>query len=221
MQDLSRFKKKEYIEINTRYVSMLLIGSIALVGLVFAMGLLIGSKRGSDSVVCETPDLLTRLNEQVNEPTPPADMKTRSFHTTLTKSAETVPTPASLKPAMGETADSLVDPALQKQELETVPLQKPRLEETPVPEKVPEAEDGTYTLQVGSFQDQREASLLVKKLERAGHSAFLVSVSMPERGGRWFRVRVGPFNSKKTAWNYKLSFEQKERMPAFVVKRRG
>ncbi len=61
---------------------------------------------------------------------------------------------------------------------------------------------------------------MVRKLERAGHDVFLVSVNMPERGGLWYRVRVGPFSTKSEVWKYKKRFEEQERMPAFVVKLR-
>jgi cell division septation protein DedD len=61
---------------------------------------------------------------------------------------------------------------------------------------------------------------MARMLKRAGHKTFLVSVQMPERGGRWYRVRVGPFVSKRDAWDYKKEFEKRERIPAFVVKRR-
>ena len=100
-------------------------------------------------------------------------------------------------------------------------LERPRHEESPIPEKVSDVDPGTYSLQVASFQDQREASIMVSRLQRAGHRSFLVSVNMPERGGRWYRVRVGPFQSKKNVWNYKKIFEKKEKLATFVVKLRS
>ena len=75
-------------------------------------------------------------------------------------------------------------------------------------------------MQVGSFQEKRDANELVKKLQQAGYGAFLVSVNMPDRGGIWYRVRVGPFDSKKEVWDQKREFEQKEQIPAFIVKKR-
>jgi len=217
MQDLSRYQKKTHIEIQTKYISLLLAGSVTLVGLVFAVGVLVGS-RGVESPVCESDDPLAALDKQSGEPSPPSmnEVKTRSFHNSLMIASETVPTPASLKE--NSKSDSEAAKAFKK-ELLSVAIEKPRRFEDPIPEKVNDITPGIYSLQVASFQSQREASVLVSKLKRAGHKSFLVSVNMPERGGLWYRVRVGPFTSKKTVWQYKKSFEDKEKMPVFVVKR--
>jgi cell division septation protein DedD len=217
MQDLSRYKKKEYLEINTKYISLLAVGSIVLIALVFSMGLLIGSRQKSKKTICPETDLLTELNRQSKEPNPPKEVIKPSYYDTLTTKTDAVPTPASLKFKNDDQNKNVSEKIL----LKNVALETPREQESPVPENVKENEDGIYTLQVGSFQDQREASLMVKKLERAGHSAFLVSVNMPQRGGLWYRVRIGPFKSKRTAWNYKKNFEQKEHLSAFVVKKRS
>jgi len=218
MQDLSRYKKKESIEIDTRYVSLLLAGSVALVGLVFALGVIVGS-RGSPEPRGEPPDPLAALDAQSREPAPPpvSSLRLRTFHDTLRVPEEAAPNPASLPIAPSDEA--------QEEGEETAlaapppPLERPKAEEEPMPERVPEDEPGVYSLQVASFQDQAEATDLVRKLRRAGHRSFLVGVDMPERGGQWFRVRVGPFQSKRAAWSYKESFEERERLPTFVVKR--
>ncbi|MCP4677181.1 MAG: SPOR domain-containing protein [Deltaproteobacteria bacterium] len=223
MQDLGRFTKQNHVEIQTRYVSLLIFGSIALVGLVFALGVLVGSRQGNQSS-CPEPDPLAMLDFKSNEPVPPASREVLdlSFHKSLSVKLDPVPTPASLTAdeagsESGDTGKEQAGPGLSGD----VSLAKPRMEEPPVPEKVANDEPGTYSLQVGSFQDRVEASQMVRKLERAGHHTFLVSVNMPERGGMWYRVRVGPFQSKREAWLYKRQFEERERLPAFVVKRRA
>ena len=219
MQDLSRYRKKDHIEISMKFVSPLIFGLVTLVGIVFAMGVLVGSRQESDEQ-CPEPDLLTKLNAQSGEPIVPGKLDAVSYHTSLKAKAQNVPIPASLKsvdasdsPVKGETAS-------ESEELARVALVEPEAEETPVPEKIRDEEAGIFTLQVGSFQDQREASLMMNRLKRAGHRSFLVRVNMPD-SGTWYRVRVGPFKSKSKAWDYKEEFEAKERLPAFVVKRRG
>ena len=219
MEDLSRYKKKDHMEISSRYVSPLILGLVTLVGLVFALGILVGSRQKSESQ-CPEPDLLTRLNEQSREPAVPDKMETVSFHSALKAEPANVPVPASLKSMDVDNTPVKGESASEQEELKKVTLSAPVDEEQPVPEKVRDDEEGIYTLQVGSFQDQREASLMLDRLKRAGHRSFLVRVNT-EDDGTWYRVRVGPFNSKKKAWSYKEDFEQKERLPAFVVKRRG
>ncbi|HUT77348.1 MAG TPA: SPOR domain-containing protein [Polyangia bacterium] len=216
MQDLSRYRKKNHIEIQTRYVSLLLLGSVTLVGLVFALGVLVGSGRRPAGEAGAKPDPLAALDAQSGEPTPPRarEIEMRTFHERLTDIASTVPVPASLADepraviAGGDTGEG-----------ETRPVE-PKHEESPVLEKLTEAEPGVYSLQVASFDSQDEASELVRRLRRAGHDSFLVSVTTPD-SERWYRVRVGPFESKTAAWRYKAAFEERERMPAFVVKRRS
>jgi cell division septation protein DedD len=216
MQDLSRYRKKNHIEIQTRYVSLLLAGSVALVGLVFALGVLVGSGRKPSGDACVPPDPLAALDAQSGEPAPPpVQIEMRTFHERLTDPRSSVPTLASLvdevrpEPA----ADGVEEPL----ESDTM---APRREESPILEKLSDAEPGVYSLQVASFDSQAEASELVRRLRRAGHESFLVSVTTPENV-RWYRVRVGPFESKNAAWRYKTAFEEKERLPAFVVKRRS
>jgi cell division protein FtsN len=217
MQDLSKFKKRETVEIHKRYLSLLAIGSVATVGLVFALGLLLGSRRSEAATTCHEPDLLTRLNEQSGEPEPPRSVPRHTFHETLNTAVETVPTPASLIASETDSAGS----ATPRETLANVAVVPPRGAEDPILEKIKDGDSGVYTLQVGSFSDIREASLMVEKLGRAGHKAFTVSVEMPDDRGTWYRVRVGPFSSKKAAWDYKRIFEEKERLPAFVVKKRA
>ncbi len=213
MQDLGKYKKKTHVAIQNRYVSLLAVGSIALVALVFTLGVLVG-RRSVDEQRCPELDPLQALDLKAEEPAPPkADTPVRlSFHDSLAHPKDTVPTPASLLAEGSATDPEIINAG--------APLKTPRMSEPPIPEKVAHDEPGVYSLQVGSFDDRTEATRMSQKLERAGHQTFLVSVNMPDRGGVWYRVRIGPFSSKKDAWTYKKSFEDKERLPAFVVKRR-
>jgi cell division septation protein DedD len=76
-----------------------------------------------------------------------------------------------------------------------------------------------FTLQVASFPTREEARDFARDLRSRGHSVFLVRTSTPERG-TWFRVRVGPFNSRREAVRYQRRFESRERLPTFLVQRR-
>ena len=220
MQDLSRYKKRDHVQIQTKYVSLLVVGSATVIGLVFALGLLVGS-RGHKQAACPSADPLEALDAKSGEPKPPAgtdDRGLKTFHETLTQPAESAVTPASLVPTAANADATAAQPAVALPSAER--LERTRLTESLVPEEVRDNEPGSYSLQVDSFRDRSEANALVAKLEKAGHSAFLVTVDNPERGGQWFRVRVGPFATKAEVWKYKRAFEEKERMATFVVKRR-
>ena len=218
MQDLGRYTKRTHVEIQTKYLSFLAVVSIALVGLVFALGVLIGSRQRQQAV-CPKLDALAVLDTQSQEPPPAPTAKPQelSFHDALSVSPPSVPTPNSLighddhKSAPSQMSADHISPAADFQ---------PRMKEDPILESVPHDEPGVYSLQVGSFQSKQEANEMVRKLERAGYGAFLVSVNMPDRGGLWFRVRVGPFPTKQEVWEKKKEFEDRERIPTFVVKKR-
>lgn len=221
MEDLARYTRKTHIAIHSRYFSSLVIGSVALVGLVFTLGVAVGSRQAKESRQCPEPDPLSRLDLRSNEPSPPtmSGKVDLSFYNKLVKEEDNVPTPASLmqlKHADGE-------PSQEKTKKKVISMGTPRadIREEPIPDKVDNDDPGYYSLQVGSFQSKKEANDMIRKLGRAGHQAYVVSVQMPERGGLWYRVRVGPFQSKKEAWDYKKQFEETERLPAFVVKRRA
>jgi cell division protein FtsN len=211
MQDLARYAKKETIEIHTRYLSMLIGGFVALVALVFALGLLMGSKRAQPQE-CPALDPLASLDSKSNEPpVPERPAISLSFHETLSS-----PSPSHIA-SRGRLEEA--EPSGQAPSSDTGPV-RVRGEEPAALEEAQEDEPGVYTLQVGSFQNAEEAGGMVKRLERIGYRAFLVSVNMPDRGGRWYRVRVGPFDTKREAWASKVAFEQKVRIPAFVVKKK-
>ena len=219
MQDLSQYTKRTHVEIQTKYFSFIVVVSITLVGLVFALGVLVGSRQ-SFSRVCPEGDALAVLDSRSSEPTPRqiADQTKLSFHNSLVETPSHVPTPASLLSKPDGTDNIEKAPLTPPPD---VTATRPQMAEPPIPETVPHDEPGIYSLQVGSFQTKREANEMVRKLQKAGYGAFLVSVNMPDRGGMWYRVRVGPFRSKREVWDKKRDFEAKERLPAFVVKRRA
>lgn len=60
--------------------------------------------------------------------------------------------------------------------------------------------DGSkYVFQVSSWKNRAKAESEVRKLKAKGFDAFMVEANVPERGGKWYRVRVGYFNSIEEA----------------------
>ena len=81
----------------------------------------------------------------------------------------------------------------------------------------PKGSEGRYSLQVSSFKEEKEAEAFANQLRTRGHKAYVVAVDIKERGGRWYRVRVGPFASQQQAAAYRNEFEKKEHVVPFVV----
>lgn len=91
-------------------------------------------------------------------------------------------------------------------------------DEEPEPRPAARGQDGKYTLQVISYRTADEAHLFAETLRERGHETFVVSADLPERG-RYWRVRIGPFDSKREAESYRSDFEEAEGMNTYVVKR--
>ncbi len=76
--------------------------------------------------------------------------------------------------------------------------------------------EGSYTLQVVSYEDRTEAETFASNLRARGHRAFVLQADVPDRG-RFYRVRVGPFLGRKEARNYQDQFERNEQIRTIVV----
>ena len=76
---------------------------------------------------------------------------------------------------------------------------------------------GSYTLQLSSFQDRREAEQFMSKLRAAGHSPRMVPTELPGRG-IWYRVRVGSYRSWDEALAAKTDFEKRQQIIAYVAR---
>lgn len=60
---------------------------------------------------------------------------------------------------------------------------------------------GRYTVQIGSFTDQKAAQSVLNSMKRKGYPAFINSMTDSDKK-RWFRVRIGTFASSQTANEY-------------------
>ena len=79
--------------------------------------------------------------------------------------------------------------------------------------------EGLYTLQVISYRDPSEARVFADALRKRGHAAYVTSGIVEGRGKHW-RVRVGPFDTRREAQSYRETFEREEGMNTFVVRRK-
>lgn len=59
-----------------------------------------------------------------------------------------------------------------------------------------------YSYQTSSWPRKLRAEQEVKRLRALGINAFIVKAYLPQKGGTWYRVRVGSFNSEKEAQDY-------------------
>lgn len=60
--------------------------------------------------------------------------------------------------------------------------------------------DGSnYSVQVSSWRNKAKAEQEIQRLKKLGLNAFLFEAYLPQKGGTWYRVRVGNFKSKEEA----------------------
>lgn len=81
---------------------------------------------------------------------------------------------------------------------ETPPIPPERLRKVDKHTEIDRVGAGSSVVQVSAFRDIGKAHELVDQLKNLGFSSFTRSSSSQERG-RWYRVHVGPYASKKAA----------------------
>jgi cell division septation protein DedD len=69
---------------------------------------------------------------------------------------------------------------------------------------------GGYTVQVASCKHRSDADTLAGKLRSKGYPVFVVPADIPGKG-KWYRVRVGTFNTSRQAREFGENLKQKER----------
>src|SRR4030042_1765325 len=60
-----------------------------------------------------------------------------------------------------------------------------------------------FCFQVSSWRQKSIAESEAQKLRSRGHNAFVVEAYIPQKGGTWYRVRIGYFNSEMEANEYR------------------
>lgn len=116
---------------------------------------------------------------------------------TATKAPEEAEAPEKSAPEPKEVVE-------EKKTTEVV-IEKPKPDEKKSPKAsgaMPKIDpNGRYTVQIGAFQNQKEANKLVSSLKTKGYPAFIKQVETPDKK-TWYRVRVGTFATRTDAVNY-------------------
>jgi cell division protein FtsN len=172
----------------------------------------------------ETGVSRTVSNSPAKNQTVPANMRQETVQTnvpaaTPLPSATPAPTPA----ASTVPASQNNDEELARQQSEIAPGQpasdvKASTDEASRAESS-SADEGNYTLQVGSFNDLAEASERVAKLGSLGITAYVARVEIPKRG-TWYRVQTGSFRSREEAARYGTQLRSSGSVADFIITER-
>ncbi len=60
-------------------------------------------------------------------------------------------------------------------------------------------ESDGFIVQIGSYREEPTAQSSIKRLSEKGYQAQLRMKDIPQRGGKWYRVQIGPFKNRLEA----------------------
>lgn len=231
-------ENKTEISLDQRQIFLLFFSCSLFLGLVFALGIVVGKRMTFNSDKNFSTDPLSMLDAINASKGSLVDAEELTYHENLT--AEKQPMESGDKRAAGTTQEAHApSPASEKQSsaattqqasLKTVQVKTKREAETEAtakatesiipkaPEQVKsESRTGRFTLQLSSFQDKDEAERFMAKLRSAKLKPYLILSQIPDRG-TWYRVRVGKFRTWDEAVSAKDAFEQEHKLVAYVAK---
>jgi len=71
------------------------------------------------------------------------------------------------------------------------------------------------TIQVGSFKNKKDADALVSMLSRDNYNAYVMQFNL--KGSRWYRVRVGVYETAAIASRVAAKLERDHHLPVLIV----
>lgn len=247
MRDLDQIQERDDVSHSSRLMSIAL-GAIATACVLFAVGVMVGREAG-DTRPAPREDPLAQLDRLAQRPESAApaaltyaERLTGNPGSPTPVGAATAPGAAPAGAVANATAQLLGGPSLADASQRPVLLPQSasplggfgvRLSEsalthagtvgpsatTPRGTPVPAGNDGPFTVQVSSFRAMGHAQTFAQRLRERGHRAYVAQPATDPNNVVWHRVRVGPFNNLREASAYRADFENRERMPAIVVRR--
>jgi len=219
-----------------QWIALLAAGAV-IMGLTFALGILVGrqwSRPASATVVPESgarktvpPGKRTGLTGADVE-APRVDQKQLTFYQTLTaplgrgsadasqrreEKAKATPAPEPVRPEASQPP-----PYLYASRGETV-MEKPAADASTAADKAshaPAEPTGPWSVQAAAFKTQAQADALQKQLKRAGFDAYVAAASGSE-GQTNYRVRIGTFKSKAEAQRIAEQVRGERSLAAFIT----
>ena len=79
---------------------------------------------------------------------------------------------------------------------------------------------GKYTIHVASFRKKVTCDRYMKELRGQGYEAYGWEIDLPEKG-RWHRVSIGAFPSRREAESFVSANNLKEKFYVFITRHRG
>lgn len=227
------------LSLDGRQIASIVVGALVLLGVVFVLGLNVGRQLATRDRVPGGADALAGL-DQPTAPAEPIRDEELTYGKTLTGGApapapQAKPVAATPAPVPAATAPSSADPVLDPA---PAPSSSPAADAPPspapaaaTPEKPaataarpsiaatvtrapPASQSGAWTVQLGSAQDRSEAQRIAKRFDR-----YHPRVETADLGakGRWYRVRVGRYESRAAAERFLKDLQRETGAKGFVT----
>jgi len=203
--------------LSTRHLILVFLAGVAVCGVFFSLGFLVGYNERSARMAPVTERVATpaTIPPTVNTPleTTPVGSSGAAPSTTsvppplapVQASAPASP-PSEQKPATAPgSASPVTAPHPSLAEAEGEP--EPGATATPPPAAVGEVGVG-FTVQVAASRTKQDAEALVKILEERGYPVFLITPEYAHANDNLYRVQVGPFTSKDDAEKVRTKLTQ-------------
>jgi DedD protein len=240
MRDMHRMRDRIDLQLDNRQIVSFVIGSLVVLGVVFALGVLVGKQLAVGSLEPQPAgDPLAALDAaeaarqrlEADDPDEPAPAAASG-------AAAQQPTAAELTYAEVLTGSRDVDPAIEPVKARPAPKKaepaEARAAPPPEPARPPErrqgladafqkatggsAPRGDWCLQVASLPTRADADREVARLAKQGWAAYVVEADVPGKG-HFFRVRIGGYETRAAADQALADFKRKTGAAAFVTSR--
>ena len=188
-----RGREKFQLSLDGRQVASIVVGALVVLGLVFVLGLNVGKQLAVRSADAARPGDLEALDRAPAAP-PPAKPEPLTFHDRLTKDTPAPPPPPEPPAAPPSAAPPPVAPP-KAPAPPPAPAAPP-----PVAAAAPEpAPLKPWTVQLAASEHRAEAERLAARFASLGPR---IEEAIVPGKGRFFRVRVGSFETKEAAQRY-------------------
>jgi len=183
-----RGREKFELSLDGKQVASIVVGALVVLAVVFVLGLNVGKQLAARQIEARRPGDLEALDRA---PAPPAEKpEPLTFHDRLTKE-----TPAPAPPA-----DAAPRPVPAPPPAPAEPVAPPPVAPAPAapPSPAPAAQKA-WTVQLAAAEDRGEAERLAARF--ASLNPRVEEALIPGKG-RFYRVRVGSFDTKESAQRY-------------------
>ena len=223
--------EKIELSLEQRQVAILAGFALLLLGVVFALGVMVGRQLASAALVAPVQPPVGDLRALDAEKPPPAVKPIVAVPTNLLPAPpHATPTPApahDAKPTVAEKQNgddsakehvavaAPAEVAVVAAPAKAVAVAAPKDAEAPLP-PLPE-HLGRYTVQFGATQDRKDAQRLEARAQAQGLKPSYIVVAHLGAKGTWYRLRAGAFDDRDEALKYQKDIDRELHVHSAVM----